>query len=445
MPHADRLFVLDHTDLIDDLAATDRLLIIQDLDGVCMGLVGDPLTRSIEPRYVEAAGQLDGQFYVLTNGEHIGSRGVNGIIDKALEHPTRAQQHGLYLPGLAAGGVQFQDRHGRVSHPGVSADELAFLSTVPARAVRFLADLLASPPFALDADDIDALVDVTVLDNIASPTVNINPLHQRFGAQPERYRQLQRALEAFMDSLLQEAEAVGLADAFFVHYAPNQGRGPDARELVRDGDDGNAGTTDFQFMIRGAVKETGVLVILNHYYFQHTGHYPLGEAFNARQAPRDHYALLGLAKSSFDPAHMPRIVGVGDTVSSSAHTRDGQSLRLRGGSDRGFLTLVQALGETFGTGNIVAYVDSSGGEVRRPGLDATHLQRCAADPTLSPWPAVEGITDAADPLRLNVVFCGGHAQYVPFFCTLAARRGAGRTDIARPAPISGSRARRDSA
>ncbi|MDD2873690.1 MAG: glucosylglycerol 3-phosphatase, partial [Azoarcus sp.] len=188
------------------------------------------------------------------------------------------------------------------------------------------------------------------------------------------------------------------------------------------GDVSSAGTTDFQFMIRGAVKEVGVRVILNQYYFEHTGHYPLGEHFNARQAPRDHGELLRLARERFDPAHMPHIVGVGDTVTSSTQMVDGQRLQLRGGSDRGFLTLVQALGETFGAGSTVIYIDSSGGEVRRPGLDATHLQLHAADPALEPWPALEGITDPADPLRLDVVFCGGHAQYVPFFCALAERR-----------------------
>ncbi|MDX9838956.1 MAG: glucosylglycerol 3-phosphatase [Azoarcus sp.] len=422
MTHAAPAFSLDHAGLLDTLAAHDRLLIIQDLDGVCMGLVRDPLTRSIETRYVEAARRLAGQFYVLTNGEHVGRRGVNGIVDKALDAAAGAQDHGLYLPGLAAGGVQFQDRHGAVSHPGVSDDELAFLQAVPARAERFLGELLATAPFGLDAGEIADAVASTVLDNIASPTININQLYHRFGAQPARYRQLQQAVETFMDGLQSEAAGVGLEQAFFVHLAPNLGTDAQGRERIRHGDVSSAGTTDFQFMIKGAVKEVGVLVILNQYYFEHTGHYPLGEHFNARQAPRDHGELLRLARERFDPAHMPHIVGVGDTVTSSAQMVDGQRLQLRGGSDRGFLTLVQALGETFGAGSTVIYIDSSGGEVRRPGLDATHLQLHAADPALEPWPALEGITDPADPLRLDVVFCGGHAQYVPFFCALAERR-----------------------
>jgi glucosylglycerol 3-phosphatase len=74
----------------------------------------------------------------------------------------------------------------------------------------------------------------------------------------------------------------------------------------------------------------------------------------------------------------------------------------------------------------VVYIDSSGGEVDRPGLDAAHLQRRASEPSLEPWPAAAGISDPADPLRLDVVFTGGHAQYVTFFCSLAERY-AGRS------------------
>lgn len=427
MTDASRLFSLDHASLTDTLVASERLLIIQDLDGVCMGLVRDPLTRCIEPRYVHAARQLAGSFYVLTNGEHIGSRGVNGLIERALKTPALARQQGLYLPGLAAGGVQHQDGYGKVTHPGVSTKELAFLQTVPARATRFLKEWLAQPPFGLNGDEIATELAATILDNRASPTVNINNLFLRFGTQAELYRQLQQALEGFMDDLLQEAERAGLENAFFVHYAPNLGQDAQGRERPRYGDEHHAGTTDFQFMIKGAVKEVGVLAILNHYYFAQTGHYPLGETFNARQAPRDQGALLQLAREHFDPAYMPRLVGVGDTVTSVAQTDNGRTSQLRGGSDRGFLSLVQSLGEAFNSANIVVYIDSSGGEVRRPGLDADHLQRCASDPALAPWPAVQGISDAADPLRLNVVFCGGHEQYVPFFCRLAARRATIRT------------------
>ena len=115
---------------------------------------------------------------------------------------------------------------------------------------------------------------------------------------------------------MQEAEHNNLGDSFFIHYAPNLGSGPEG-ERIKWANEHDSGTTDFQFMLRGAVKEVGVLVILNRYYHQVTGQYPLGEAFNARQAPRNQQTLLELAKSHFDPASAPQsadLAGVGQVT-----------------------------------------------------------------------------------------------------------------------------------
>ncbi|WP_229779362.1 glucosylglycerol 3-phosphatase [Pseudomonas matsuisoli] len=417
-----RPFSLDHTELLDALAATENLLIIQDLDGVCMDLVRDPLTRTLDRRYIDAANRLAGHFYVLTNGEHIGSRGVNGIIERAFSAPEHPRDQGFYLPGLAAGGVQLQDSHGHVSHPGVSDAELAFLEVLPVRFAEHLRAALRACGATCDEGEIDTLVEACVLDNLVSPTLNINACYQRLADSPERYRALQRNLETYMAGLLGEASARGLGDAFFVHYAPNLGRDEHGNERLRPAGDNDAGTTDFQFMLKGAIKEVGVLVILNHYYFQRTGRYPFGEHFNARQAPHELDALLALARERLDPAHMPRIVGVGDTVTSHATNVDGELCQLRGGSDRGFLTLVQQLGVAFDTENVILYIDSSGGEVRRPGIDAAHLSSYHAGEAVEPWAALTGISDSEDPLRLDAVFTGGHRQYVDFFAALAARR-----------------------
>ena len=95
-------------------------------------------------------------------------------------------------------------------------------------------------------------------------------------------------------------------------------------------------------------------------------------------------------------------LGVGDTVTSTA-SPDGQGW-LRGGSDRGFLTLLQELGQRYGTTNRVVLVDSSGGEVDRPSL---------ADGNLT------GISDPEDPLRFDVVMPGGPQQYIDWFQQLA--------------------------
>ena len=49
------LYSLDHDAALSSLAATPDLLLIQDLDGVCMPLARDPLTRTLARHYIEAA------------------------------------------------------------------------------------------------------------------------------------------------------------------------------------------------------------------------------------------------------------------------------------------------------------------------------------------------------------------------------------------------------
>ncbi|MBA56776.1 MAG: glucosylglycerol 3-phosphatase [Pseudomonadales bacterium] len=408
-------FSTDFDSLLQTLIETPNLLIIQDLDGVCMPLVRDPLTRELAPHYVQAASLLKPNFFVLTNGEHIGSRGVNSLVDKAMEGRMSSDSARHYLPGLAAGGVQWQDHFGTVNHPGVSEEELAFLNEAPARMRNALSSLLQQAPYALSTAETDSLLSVVILDNPVSPTININGFHSFMQLDAAKLRSLQQSVETIMLQLMDDARQHGLGDSFFIHYAPNLGSGPDG-ERIKWARDEDTGTTDFQFMLRGAVKEVGVLVILNRYYHQVTGEYPLGQAFNARQAPRDLQAQLQLARDHFDPDIMPRIIGVGDTVTSQPDPYNSGEY-LRGGSDRGFLTLVQELGKCFQTDNGVLFVDSSGGELNRPSIRVEALQQM-------PWQAVAGITDRDDPLQLNVVFPQGHRQYVDFFCQLAnARQG----------------------
>ena len=413
----------DHDALLAHLRTSERLLIIQDLDGVCMDLVNDPLTRRLERSYLDAAKALAGEFYVLTNGEHIGSRGVNVLVDACCD-TLDPREHGLYLPGLAAGGVQYQTARGDVSHPGVSAAELAFLAEVPAWARQWLGTTLRAAPFALPPTDADRIVAACVLDNPVSPTLNLNMAFHALRGRPGLYATLQQQAATWCDALLARAERTALGDAFFVHLAPNLGR--DAHgERLKPAQDDSAGTTDFQFMLRGGVKEVGVLVLLNRYYHTLTGEYPLGEAFNARTAPTGQNALLALAAAHFDPTLMPRILGIGDTLTSSRLAAHGEVVR--GGSDRGFLELVQALGRHFDSGNVVAFVDSSRGEIKRPSVLTQHLPQ-------DPGRALAGISDPDDPLRLNAIFPGGYRQYLAFFRQLADARVARRQSVITPRP-----------
>lgn len=422
MQLSQHILSLNHEQLTEDLANEDNLLFIQDLDGVCMELAKDPLTRSIDFRFLEAARAMAGHFFVLTNGEFIGSRGVNAIVTRAVRmQGSREKPDAFFLRGLGGGGVQLQDLTGNVSHPGVSASELAFMRSIPTKAYHYLFDLLTGMPFDLRADEARDLARSAVLDNRVSPTINANVLYHRLRDDLETYRKIQNQLGRFMTSLQAEAAATGLGDSFFVHYAPNLGRDPRGFERIKLANNGDAGTTDYQFLLSGAVKEVGVLVLLNLYYYQRTGSFPLGKHFNARTAPRDHGALLQLAKTHFDPGQMPRIVGVGDTVTSYRNEADRNADVLRGGSDRGFLSLVQDLGKAFCTDNVVIFVDSGGGEICRPQLDSEYLTRVPQRTDRNPWPGAEGITDRDDSLILNFAFPGGHEQYVEFFLKFATR------------------------
>ena len=413
-----RSLSLDHHSLSQMLVERENVLIIQDLDGVCMGLVKDPLTRVMEIEYIEAAKALGNHFFVLTNGEHIGPRGVNGIIERTFSDSSLVKEQGFYLQGLAAGGVQWQDCYGNGSHPGVSEDEMAFLAAVPYKIANFLQELGQQPKYGLDRERLEEYISSTVLDNKVSPTANLNVFHEIFGDRPELYAEFQQEIKAFTDRLLQEARQQGLGDSFFVHYAPNLGRDEAGLEVMQPAQDKDSGTTDFQFMLRGGIKEVGVIVILNHYYYLRTGEYPLGQDFNAREAPHSQEALLQLVRDNFDTEMMPTIVGVGDTVTSKAVEAEGLEFK-RGGSDRGFLELVQALGKEFNTDNVVIYVDSSAGEVKN--RQALQLDR--SDPqNLKVINGPGDPRDTEDPLTLNFVFPEGHQQYISFFCQVAEQR-----------------------
>ena len=51
-------------------------------------------------------------------------------------------------------------------------------------------------------------------------------------------------------------------------------------------------------MLRGAVKEAGLLALINDHIARRTGNAPLGEHFNARSAPTGHTELLELCQRS---------------------------------------------------------------------------------------------------------------------------------------------------
>ena len=390
--------------LRDEMRAESDLLIVQDLDGVCMPLVKDPLTRSLRADYVQAAAAMQHQFSVLTNGEHEGRRGGNRLVEKALGDDKKARREGLYLPGLAAGGVQFQDRFGVVSHPGVSDQEMSFLESVPQRMDELLRLKLSQVMPELQGQALEEELKLAILDTQVSPTINLNSLFSKIKGDVKRQKQLQLMLSDLMDSLMSAATAAELPQSFFLHVAPNLGHDASGQERLKPAEPGDVGTTDIQFMLKGAIKEVGLLVLINRHIAQKTGTAPLGDTFNVRTAPHDHQALLDLCHQHIQRDAIPMLVGVGDTVTSTpCPLGDGW---LRGGSDRGFLTLLQQLGASYDRPSRVVLVDSSHGEVDRPNLSDSKLT---------------GISDPDDPLHFDCLVKGGPEDYVEWFKTLPQR------------------------
>ncbi len=390
--------------LNDDLINKTNILIVQDLDGVCIPLVKNPLTRTIDSDYVNSVHLLGNEFAVLTNGEHEGKRGVNRIIEKLYEDKSYAVNNGLYFPGLAAGGIQLQDRFGKVSTPGVSSREKSFLSNLAPKMISRMEEGLEKILVEFNKEDIHFLARESVLDNDLSPTINLNGIFLVIKDNFKLQQSVQLMLEDIMENFIIESINAGLDGSFYLHKAPNLGKNEN-KELIKLAAPHDVGTTDIQFMLSGARKEAGVLVLLNNYIESTTGRRPFGVDFTARNAPNSLDELITLCVNSIGRDEMPLLVGVGDTVTSCLSS-DGKSW-LRGGSDRQFLTLIQMIGETYKLRNKVLLVDSSGGEVDRPSMSTVDLV---------------GISDSQDTLKFDMIFEDGPKGYISWFSDFALKR-----------------------
>ena len=67
-------------EVISTIIKQKNILIVQDLDGVCIPLVQDALQREINKEYVKDVSKLSEKFAVLTCGEHEGKRVVNRLV-----------------------------------------------------------------------------------------------------------------------------------------------------------------------------------------------------------------------------------------------------------------------------------------------------------------------------------------------------------------------------
>ena len=389
-------------EVINTIINEQNILIVQDLDGVCIPLVQDPLQREINKEYVKDVSRLREKFAVLTCGEHEGKRGVNRLVEKALNSKTSAKENGFYLPGLAACGVEYQDRFSNLSYPGLKDNEINFLAEVPKMMRSMLTNELKKFLPNLSNEKRNKLIDVAVCDTRFTPTLNFNEIFSYVKNDFQKVKDLQLIMGKIMNDLLEESKNFGLDNSFYLHLMPNLGI-RDGREIMKYSTQNEFGTTDIQFIINGAIKEAGLLFLLNKYIANKTGVYPFGENFNVRNAPKTHAQLIKLCRDKIPHEQMPLLVGVGDTVTSVKNNKDNSWLR--GGSDRGFLTLVQRLGESYKKDNQVVFVNSCNEQVLRPRINGTDMK---------------GVSDPNDDIKFNMIINDGPKEYIEWFKHLAS-------------------------
>ena len=389
-------------EVINTIINEQNILIVQDLDGVCIPLVQDPLQRELNKEYVKDVSRLREKFAVLTCGEHEGKRGVNRLVEKALDSKTTAKENGFYLPGLAACGVEYQDRFSNLSYPGLKDNEINFLAEVPKMMRSMLTNELKKFLPNLSNEKRNKLIDVAVCDTRFTPTLNFNEIFSYVKNDFQKVKDLQLIMGKIMNDLLEESKNFGLDNSFYLHLMPNLGI-RDGREIMKYSTQNEFGTTDIQFIIKGAIKEAGLLFLLNKYIANKTGVYPFGENFNVRNAPKTHAQLIKLCRDKIPHEQMPLLVGVGDTVTSVKDNKDNSWLR--GGSDRGFLTLIQRLGESYKKDNQVVFVNSCNEQVLRPRINGTDMK---------------GVSDPNDDLKFNMIINDGPKEYIEWFKQLAS-------------------------
>ena len=398
----DRL--INPSECIDKAMLYKDILVIQDIDGVCIPLVKDPLKRKIQSKYINAVSKLKNEFFVLTCGEHEGRRGVNRLVEKSLGPSKSPSKEGLYLPGLAACGVEFQDRFGSTSHPGISKEEIDFLSSLPLKMKSLLTEELPKLLINTNKSEILDLIDVAICDTRFTPTINLNEIFGYAYENINLQRKLQLMMEDIMKRLINSTKSTSLENSFYLHIMPNLGKEGNI-ETMKYAEQGDIGSTDIQFIINGAIKERGLLLLLNKYIYEKYKRYPFGKEFNVRSAPKTINGLVNLCLENIPINIMPLLIGVGDTVTSNFSKE--QQKWFRGGSDRGFLTLIQRLGDEYQKDNQIIFVNSSNEEVFRPKATESCLKF---------------ISDNDDFLKFSTIIKEGPSEYIEWFEQLANRR-----------------------
>ena len=236
-----------------------------------------------------------------------------------------------------------------------------------------------------------------------SPTINFNSLFDLVQDDSYKRKIIQKSFEDMMNQIIYKAESQGLKNSFFLHISPNLGSN-NGNEIIKLSTKNDIGSTDIQLLLKGAVKDSGVLFLLNKFIEEETGKAPFGRNFNFRNSPKTIKEKVDFCKKNIKSKDMPTIIGVGDTITSQKISNKSYS---RGGSDRSFLELIQLLGKEFRSNNKIIFVDSSSGEVYRPSTKKSGF---------------EGIIDEEDNLKFDMVFQNGPKEYVEWFTKFVRNR-----------------------
>ena len=368
------------------------------------------MTRKLESKFIFAVKNLKKEFFVLTCGEHEGPRGVNRLIERSLKSIDQPKEKGLYLRGLAACGVEYQDNNGNISFEGVSKEEVDFLAKVPDLMRPSFEQIVKKFFPNLGQEEINSHASKSICKTRFSPTINFNSLFDLVKDDSEKRKIIQKSFEDMMNEIIYKAKDQGLENSFFLHISPNLGS-KNGNEIIKLSSKNDIGSTDIQLLIKGAVKDSGVLFLLNKFIYDSTGIAPFGRNFNFRESPKSLKEKVNFCKKYVKPEDTPTIIGIGDTVTSQKIPNNGYS---RGGSDRSFLEFIQLLGKEFDSNNKIIFVDSSSGEVYRPSTKISGL---------------EGISDDDDNLKFDMIFQNGPKEYLNWFIKFAKNRSKLKTNI----------------
>ena len=112
----------------------------------------------------------------------------------------------------------------------------------------------------IDQEEINSHASKSICKTRFSPTINFNSLFDLVRDDSAKRIIIQQSFEDMMNEIINKAKAQGLKNSFFLHISPNLGS-KDGNEIIKLSSKNDIGSTDIQLLIKGAVKDSGVLFL----------------------------------------------------------------------------------------------------------------------------------------------------------------------------------------